>query len=139
MVDPLLDLVFFLGANKLAIVVNHAAKGVLLPDLLDLICQVLNLATSLIDTASKMLTAPILLLEEGPVLFHRLVLAITLSKHVECLRSVSQVLQAALDRPVYESLCISIGPIKATFHVIFLLLIGRCLLIQLKVYPLLLD
>ena len=37
LVDSTLELVFFVSADKLTVVVDHAAKSILLPDLLDLI------------------------------------------------------------------------------------------------------
>lgn len=37
LVDATLKLVFFISTDKLTVVVDHAAKSILLPDLLDLI------------------------------------------------------------------------------------------------------
>lgn len=139
MIDPLLDLVFFFGADELAVVVHHAAESVLLPDLFDLIRQVLDLGTCLIDIASELLSSDILVFQDGSVLLHCLVLTIALSKHVECLSSVSQILQTALDWPVYKSLRLAISPVEATLHSVLLLLISGSLLIELEINSLLLN
>ena len=135
-VDARLNLVFFFSSYKLAIIVDHAAKGILLPNLFDLICQILDLGSRLINILSQSLTSSILLLKESSVLLHGLILAVALTEHIEGLCSISQVFQAALDRTIYKCLCISVSTIKATLHLVSCLC---SLLVKLEVHSLLFD
>jgi hypothetical protein len=90
-VDLLLELLFFLRVHELATLVYHSSKGVLLPDLFDLIGQILDLLSVIVNAYTQLLAATVLLFEQLSVLFHRLVLAVAFSKHLESFGPVSQV------------------------------------------------
>ena len=138
LVDPLLDLVFLLSAHQLSIVVDHASQRILLSDLLHLIRQVFDSLPRLVHISSQLLTARVLVLQKRSVLLHSLVLAVALSKHVKGFRTIGQVLQTALDRPVYQCLRLLQGSIKPSVHLVVPM--SCCsLLIQLEINALLFD
>jgi len=92
LVDALLDLIFFWCLDKLSVVINHASKRILLANLFDLISQIFNSCSGLVDICAKMLASCILLFEQGSVLFHGFVLAIAFPEHVKGFGPVSQIL-----------------------------------------------
>ena len=83
LVDPGLDLVLFFGSHKLAVVIHHASQRILLPNLLDLVRQIFDALSGLIDIGSELFASGVLFLEKGSILLHGLILAVALSEHVK--------------------------------------------------------
>ena len=63
LIDALLNLVFFVSAHELAIIVNHSTQGILLADLLNIVRQVFDRLPRLVDISAELLAPCILFLE----------------------------------------------------------------------------